>query len=51
MPSDTEFFFVQCLPKLLKFYFEAILLELAAPMMARTGSVRPYFVEWDYSQV
>ena len=51
VPFDTEFFFIPCLPKLLKFYFEAISPELAAPMMARTGSVRPYFVEWDYSQV
>lgn len=44
-------FVTECTGKLLKFYFQAILPELAHPVVPKAGSARSYFVEWDFSSL
>ena len=43
-------FFEGCLKKLRRFYYEALLPELAHPLVSVSG-VRPYYVEWEYSDM
>lgn len=47
---DSEFFYTNVISKLRKFYFQAILPELAHPLMSQSGA-RPYYVEWSYGQL
>jgi hypothetical protein len=44
---DKHFFLTHILPKLRRFYYQAILPELAYPLMSISGA-RPYNVEWNY---
>ena len=48
---DADFFNGVMIPRLRKFYFEAILPELSHPVMKECDQPRPYFVEWDYSEL
>ena len=45
-----EDFFHQCVVKLRRFYYEAVLPELVHPLMNISGP-RPYFVEWKYDDI
>ena len=45
-----EDFFHQCVVKLRRFYYEAVLPELVHPLMNVSGP-RPYFVEWKYDDI